>query len=221
MGEESPGPFLGSGPSVHTPSAPRLRARKVGAGGWRRPSGPPGWWGGAVWEPGSWVCFAPQEPGAGPAPGAGGRSGQQAELAGSGGQNRAVVVGAASASVPRVSEDRERVAARLCAWEVGSQTLPLSTPRGKTQAPHSKGVCVPPGEEPALWMASLLRSQGCPGTFSSSKTSGTWDRRIQPVDSRGIWKDIAGLSPGPSPSPNPSFMGFPPQHDPGPLPVQD
>ena len=140
---------------------------------------------------------------------------------GAGGQNRAVVVGAASASVPRVSEDGERVAARLCAWEVGSQTLPLSTPRGKTQAPHSKGGCVPPGEEPALWMASLLRSQGCPGTFSSSKTSGTWDRRIQTVDSRGIWKDIVGLSPGPSPSPNPSFMGFPPQHDPGPLPMQD
>lgn len=52
-GEESPGPFLGSGQSVQTLSANCLQAGKVGVGGLAGGalSGLTGWQGGAVWEP--------------------------------------------------------------------------------------------------------------------------------------------------------------------------
>lgn len=97
-GRGKPWPFPGVRPVCpHSVSSPP--PSQEGGSGWVEEAvWSPGWRGGAVWEPGSWVCFAAQEPGAGPALGAEGHSGQQAELAGSGGQNRAVVVGAASAS---------------------------------------------------------------------------------------------------------------------------
>lgn len=138
-GRGKPWPFPGVRPVCQLPASEPGRWERVGGGGstvWS-----PGWWGAAVWEPGSWVRLAPQEPGAGPELGAGGHSGQQAELAGS--------CGGCSLSlptVPRVSEDWERVAARLFLGGGASDAAPLRPP-GENTVPHSKGVCAPPGED--------------------------------------------------------------------------
>ena len=164
-GRGKPWPLPGVRPVCQLPASEPGRWERVGGGGstvWS-----PGWWGAAVWEPGSWVRLAPQEPGAGPELGAGGHSGQQAELAGS--------CGGCSLSlptVPRVSEDWERVAARLCSWEVGPQTLPLYAPRGKTQSLTPKGS-VPLRERTCSVDGFPSGSQGCPRTLSSLKQK--WD----------------------------------------------
>lgn len=117
-----------------------------------------GWVEEAVWSPwlagrgclGTWELGVLRPAGAWSRASAGGRGTQRS--AGRAGRERGAESGSGGGcslslpTVPCMGENRERVSARLCAWEVGSQTLPLSTPRGKTQAPLSKGVCVTPGE---------------------------------------------------------------------------